>query len=139
MDVAGKIELTAQQRRAAEILATNDLHGLTTEQIAEEVGVAARTVFRWKQDAAFIAYQNEVAERAMESFLADTYNSLRRLVRSGGSDSAKLKAIELVLKNRGRLTDVQKIEAEIDDKRSQAAIDREVEELKRQLEALELG
>jgi AcrR family transcriptional regulator len=123
-----KSTLTAVQRRCAEILATNDIHQLTIEQIAEELNVSPRTIYRWKNDPVFIAYQNEIAERVMDDFLAETYGMLRKIVRTGN-----VKAIELVLKNRGRLTEVQKIEANIEDNRSNEAKRQEIEELKRLL------
>ncbi|ACV64610.1 hypothetical protein Dtox_3917 [Desulfofarcimen acetoxidans DSM 771] len=126
--------LNAQQKRAAEILATNDYHQLSMGQVAEEVGISQATLYRWKNDKHFIRYQNEVAERWMEQFLAETYVHLKGMVRTGRSESAKVKAIELVLKNRGKLTDVQKVEATVEDRRSNAAIAEEIEELKKQLE-----
>ncbi|KJS16726.1 MAG: hypothetical protein VR69_08190 [Peptococcaceae bacterium BRH_c4b] len=69
----------------------------------------------------------------MEDFLAETYNVLKGIVRSGCSDHAKLKGVELVLKNRGKLTDVQKVEATITDERSNEAIEAEIDALRREL------
>ncbi|MFT4413206.1 phBC6A51 family helix-turn-helix protein [Fredinandcohnia humi] len=132
-----KNSLSAQQRRAAEILATNDLHKMRMEDIAKEVGVNERTIYRWKKDPAFVEYQNEIAEHVMNDFLTETYNVLRTIVRSGRSDNAKLKAIELVLKNRGKLTDVAKVEARVEDTRSNEAIQNEIDELKRLLGELD--
>lgn len=135
--MSGKDQLTLGQRRAAEIFATNDIHKMTIEQIAEEVGVTPRTIYRWKQDPALVEYQNQIAEQVMEDFLAETYNELRKLVRSGRSDHAKLKAVEIVLKNHGKLTDVQKVEAKVEDSRSNEAILTEIEQLKKQLAEFE--
>jgi AcrR family transcriptional regulator len=123
-----KNSLTAPQKRCAEILATNDIHQLTIEEIAQELNVSPRTIYRWKQDPVFTAYQNEIAERVMDDFLTETYGMLRKIVRTGN-----VKAIELVLKNRGRLTDVQKAEVKIEDTRSNDAKRAEIEELKRML------
>jgi len=126
-------KLTANQRKAAELFATNDTHQYTVEEIGKQCGVNRRTVQRWKKKSEFIDYQNAIADKAMEDFLAETYTTLKGIVRLGKSDHAKLKAIELVLKNRGRLTDVQKLEATVEDKRSEEAIDKEIEELERLL------
>lgn len=126
-------KLSIQQRKAVELFAVNDLKCNTVEQIAEEVGVSPRTVYRWKRDPIFIAYQNEVADLAMEDFLSETYGVLKRLVRSGRSDHAKLKAVELVLKNRGKLTDKVEQHTTIEDNTSNEAIEKEIQELKKLL------
>jgi hypothetical protein len=112
---------------------TNDLHNYRIEDIAIEVGVSERTIYRWKQDQDFLEYQNEIAEKVIKDFLTETYNILKGIVRSGRSDHAKLKGVELVLKNRGKLTDVQKVEATITDERSNEAIEAEIDALRRDL------
>ncbi|MBC9784997.1 TetR family transcriptional regulator [Heliobacterium chlorum] len=132
-DQSKKYALNGSQRLAAEILASNDVHKMTLAQIAEEAGIGERTLYRWKQDPDFIAYQNEVAELAMKDFLAEAYNSLKSIARGSQSEKNKLKAIELVMKNQGRLTEVQKVEAKIEDNRSNEAIEAEIDNLKKML------
>lgn len=129
--------LTAAQRKAVEILATNDIHQMTMAQVAEAAGVSERTLYRWKQDRDFVGYQNELAEHWMEDFLAEAYNLLKGLTRKGRSEHVKLKALELVLKNRGKLTDVQKIEATVEDLRSNENIEADIEELQKELDEIE--
>ena len=131
--MAKKNPLTAAQRRAAEILASNDVHQMTLPQIAESVGVSDRTLYRWKQDKDFVRYQNDIAEQLMEDFLAEAYGTLKGLVRRGRSDNSRLKALELVLKNRGKLTDVHHIEAKVEDTRSNEAIEEEIAQLRKEL------
>ena len=126
-------KLNLAQKRAAEILAGNDYHNMTLEQIAEHVGVCERTVYRWKQDKDFVAYQNELADQLMEDFLAEAYNTLKGMVRKGRSDHSRIKALELVLKNRGKLTDVHHIEAKVEDTRSNEAIEDEIAQLRKEL------
>lgn len=125
--------LSAAQRQAAEILATNDIHKLTIAEIATLCKVNERTIYRWKHDPVFVAYQNKISEQVMEDFIAEAYNELRKLVRAGRSDNARLKAIELTLKNRGKLRDIQENKVEIKDDRSDQAIQSEIEQLKEQL------
>lgn len=129
--------LTAQQRKAAEIFATNDVHGMTVAEVAKAVGVSERTLYRWKQNRDFIAYQNEIAETCMEDFLAEAYNVLKGLTRRGRSEHVKIKALELVLKNRGKLTDVQKVEATVEDNRTNEAIEEDIARLQQELAELE--
>lgn len=101
--------LTLSQIECAKILASNDIHDLTMSEIAEMVGVSERTLYRWKQDPVFIQYQNEVAEQLMEDFISEAYVELRKIVRGSQSEKAKLKAIEMVLSNRGKLKNTQEI------------------------------
>ncbi|MCW2279096.1 phBC6A51 family helix-turn-helix protein [Heliophilum fasciatum] len=128
-----KYALSEGQRIAAEILATNDINKVPIAEIAEKAGVCTRTLFRWKQDPDFVAYKNEIAELAMSDFLSETYGFLRGIARASQSEKNRLKAIELVLKNQGRLTDVQKIEAKVEDNRSNEAIEAEIDNLKKLL------
>lgn len=102
-NLPAKNKLTLSQRRAAEILANNDLHGMSLQEIADEVGVTTRTIYRWKSDPAFIEYQNSVADQVMEDFLTEAYTKLRHLLRSGKSEKTQLEALKLVLQNRGKL------------------------------------
>lgn len=132
--MSDKYALSAAQRRAAEILATDDNRSWTMAQIAEEVGVNERTIYRWKQEPDFIAYKNEVADRTMEDFISDAYKILRGIAGTSASEKSQLKALELVLKNRGKLTDVSKAEIDVKDSRSSEAIESEIEQLKRLLQ-----
>ena len=121
--MARNSSLNLAQRRAAETLASNDIHQMSLAQIAEHVGVSHRTLYRWKQDRDFVNYQNNISEQLMEDFLTEAYTTLKGLVRSSRSDNSRLKVLELVLKNRGKLTDVHHIEAKVEDARSNEAAD----------------
>lgn len=100
-----KNQLTENQRRCAEILATNEINKYTIPEIAEMLGVSERTVYRWKRDPAFIRYKNQISEEVMEDFLSDAYVQLRALLTEGKSEKTKLEAIKLILQNRGKLKD----------------------------------
>ena len=129
----GKNQLTLSQRRAAEYFATNDLHNMTVQQIADEVGVDKRTVYRWKKDPAFIAYQNEVADQAMEDFLTEAYTTLKHLLREGKSEKTQLEAIKLVLQNRGKLKQEHEHKLEVKQTQSLEDLEREVIEMEKDL------
>ena len=60
--MARNSSLNLAQRRAAEILASNDVHQMSLAQIAEHVGVSHRTLYRWQQDKDFVTYQNNISE-----------------------------------------------------------------------------
>ncbi|MGG3561667.1 phBC6A51 family helix-turn-helix protein [Neobacillus rhizosphaerae] len=128
-----KNPLTLSQRRCAEILATNDIHKMTIAQIASEIGVDPRTIYRWKKDPEFIAYQNSIAEQAMEDFLSEAYNMLKQLLREGRSEKTKLEAIKLVLQNRGKLTEKQEHVHEIKQQQTLEDLEREVIDMENEL------
>lgn len=128
-----KNPLTKSQRDCAEILATNDIHKKTIAQIADELGVNERTIYRWKKDPDFIAYQNAISERAMEDFLTEAYTHLKKLLREGRSERTKLEAIKLVLQNRGKLNDKHEHVHEVKQARSLDELEREVIELEQDL------
>jgi AcrR family transcriptional regulator len=128
-----KNKLTLNQRRCAEILATNDLHNMTVAQIADEIGVDPRTIYRWKKDPEFVAYQNAIAEQAMEDFLAETYSKLKQLLREGKSEKTQLEAIKLVLQNRGKLKDSHEHTHTVKETKSLDELEREVIDMENEL------
>ncbi|MBC9786279.1 helix-turn-helix domain-containing protein [Heliobacterium chlorum] len=122
-----------EQARAAELFVGNELDGrLTVAEIAEQVGVSPRTIYRWKQDPEFLAYQNHLADLLMEDFLTEAYSRLRTLVKAD-NEKTQLKALELLLKNRGKLTDVKEVTATVEDTRNNESLADEIAELKRML------
>lgn len=102
----GSERLTATQKKAIELLVMKDIERKTNNQIAEELGVDRATLYRWKNKPEFNDALIERAEEFNRSFLPDTYSTLRNIM-AYGQDAHKLKAIELMLKNQGRLKDVQ--------------------------------
>lgn len=125
--------LTAAQRRAAEILAMNDVYQMTHAEIAQEVGVSERTLYRWKNDPAFNEYLDQITAEIMRNFTAEASVELRRIVRSSDSDNVRLKGIELAYKFNGKLKDVKDQTVKIQDDRSNEAIEAEIADLKKQL------
>ena len=106
-------ELTAKQLQCIQELIMKDVTGKTNEQIATELGINLATLYRWKKNKAFNDRLVEEAEEFNRSFPADTYNQLRGIINNPKTNTNhKIKAIELMLKNQGRLKDVQ--EAKVD-------------------------
>jgi AcrR family transcriptional regulator len=128
-----KNKLTASQRQCAEILATNDIHGMTLQEIADEVGVSLRTIYRWKNDREFIAYQNSIADTAMEDFLTEAYTKLKHLLREGKSEKTQLEALKLVLQNRGKLKDSHEHTHTMKEQKSLDELEREVLDMENEL------
>lgn len=100
----GKQGLSASQKKCAELLVMKDINKMNINQIAEEIGVNRSTIFRWKQTKEFNDYLNSLADEFQRSFLADAFSELRVIMKHGRTHE-KLKAVELILKNQGKLKD----------------------------------
>ena len=97
--------LTPQQLTCIQELVMKDITGKTNEDIAEQLEINIATLYRWKKTKIFNDKLIEVAEEFQKSFLADTYSQLRGIINNPRSAPAhKLKGIELMLKNQGRIT-----------------------------------
>lgn len=109
--------LKPEQYKAIALMIYKDVNGLTNELIAKEVGVNPSTIYEWKKSEGFNAELIRQSEEVQRSFLADTYTQLRMIINSSNVQTGnKLKAIELVLKNQGRLKDVSEQTVTVDDK-----------------------
>lgn len=107
-------ELTLQQIQCIGELIMKDITGKTNEDIAEQLGINIATLYRWRKSKMFNDRLTQEAEELQKSYLADTYCQLRSIINSKHSQPAhKLKAIELMLKNQGRLKDVQETVADV--------------------------
>jgi transposase len=61
--IASMVHLNAKQEKAAVMLVS----GMTAREVAAEVGVTAETISRWKADANFEAYMNQLRWEALDS------------------------------------------------------------------------
>lgn len=109
--------LKPEQYKAIALMIYKDVNGLTNELIAKEVGVNPSTIYEWKKSEVFNGELLRQSEEVQRSFLADTYTQLRMIINNQQVNTGnKLKAIELVLKNQGRLKDVQEVTQTVEDK-----------------------
>lgn len=99
--------LTPNQVKAVNLMIQKDLNGMSYDDIAKACGVDRSTLYRWKQKPAFNDYLLELTEEFQRSFLNETYIELRKILLFSSNDAQKLKAIELMLKNQGRLKEVK--------------------------------
>ena len=107
-------ELTPKQLQCISELIMKDVTGKTNEQIAAELGINLATLYRWKRNKMFNDRLVAEAEEFNRSFLADTYNQLRGIINNPKTyTNHKIKAIELMLKNQGRLKDVQETKVDV--------------------------
>ncbi len=124
--------LTPQQMEAVKLIAYNE-EGRSYRDLAAEIGVHEVTLQRWRSIPDFNKAVNEISDELMEAFMTDAYRMVRKLAKSAKTDGSKLKAIELALKNRGRLKDVQDVTAHVTDERTTEAILEDVDDLKARL------
>ena len=107
-------ELTPKQLSCISELVMKDITGKTNEQIANELGINLATLYRWRKNKMFNDRLTAEAEELNKSYLADTYCQLRGIINNPKtSTNHKIKAIELMLKNQGRLKDVQETKVDV--------------------------
>ncbi len=107
-------ELTSKQIQCISELVMKDVTGKTNEEIAESLGINLGTLYRWRKNKMFNERLSQEAEELQRSYLADTYVELRKIINSSKSSPAhKIKAIEIMLKNQGRLKEVQETKVDV--------------------------
>ncbi|MTV50055.1 hypothetical protein GJ688_13850 [Heliobacillus mobilis] len=123
-------QFSFEMLQAIELLSLPNKGGHTLKEIADICGVNEKTLRRWRAEENF---QKEIQKRVLQSvneMLADVMDAtVARAVDGSG------KHAELVLKSLGILKDQHNIVATqvAEDYRSNEAIEREIEELKREL------
>lgn len=106
------IGLSATQKKACEMLVMKDINGMGNDAIAEACGIDRSTLYRWKQKKEFNDYLNSLADEFQRSFLSEAFAELRKLMMYG-KPHEKLKAVELILKNQGKLKDQTELTANV--------------------------
>ena len=105
-------KLTAQQMECIQLLIMKDINKMNNKDIAEHLGINETTLYRWYQNDMFIDELNKATEQMQRAYLNETYLQLRKVMRNG-NDTSKLKAIELFLKNQGKLKEQQETKVEV--------------------------
>lgn len=109
-----KKSLKPEQLKAIALIVSRDVNGMTYKQIADEIGVAESTIFRWKEKDYFVDELNRQAELMQRAFLSEAYNRLRGIITNPHTaDNNVLKALELFMKNQGKLKTVEESTVEV--------------------------
>jgi hypothetical protein len=102
--------ITPQQKKAAWLLVNNDISAnvngkkKTLEEIAAEVGVDVRTLYKWRHnDKNFIAYVNAISDISLYSFRQEADAMLKKLIRGGNNGLGSIKALQLYYQMIGKL------------------------------------
>lgn len=120
-----------RQLAAARLMADPDCK-LTNKQIADEVGISERQLYRWKENRDFLDLVNDLAEKYMDAFLGEVYREMKRSIKNGS-----VKAMELYMKSRGKLIDRKEVQSDVTvdvvgfDGKSNDDILKEIEEMER--------
>lgn len=98
-----------KQILAIEILSKPGRGGLTYDQVAEYVGVDPKTLYRWRQDPAFVEVVTRKAVMTLHEDLPEVFAANLAKAKRG-----EVKSVELLYKLIGLLVD--KAEVEIEEK-----------------------
>lgn len=108
-------------------------NGMSLEDIAQAVGITRRTLYAWRNKPAWRAYQREQAVRIAEDSLPDVLDTVHKKAVEGRNP----KWAEIYLKTVGVLNG-EGVRVEVtnntQDNRTNEAIERQIEELKKMLE-----
>ena len=116
-----KHTLDATHKKVAQELVLKHVTGKTESQIASECGIERTTIWRLKQKKEFNDYLQTLSDEFIRASLPTALSKLSQLLESD-NEKTQLKAIELLLKNQGRLRDVVEESVEIKDTRDTADI-----------------
>lgn len=108
MEQKKKKKLTDKQRMALELLTSGK--GLTYKEIAEQVGIDVKQLWRWRNEPAFSHFQEELQRLNDARWMAAidaAHQSAIQLCKDGNQ-----KMVEFVLKNAG-YNPTQKVEADV--------------------------
>jgi hypothetical protein len=125
-------KLSPKQRQAALLLVEREFtpndQRKTLDEIASEVGLSVRGLYKWRnENADFIEYTNLIADEFLSANRAEVYGQLMKLI-SGSQPSVK--AIDLFMRRFGLLTEKQVVETrEAGSGTTPDAIAKEIEEL----------
>ena len=106
-------QLTPQQRKAAQLIVSNDWAEMTREdgrkytmqELADQIGIARSTLYEWKVLEPFSAYVNYLTDRQLESMRSEVNVAIMKLVRGGTNGVPSVKALDLYMRRHGLLTD----------------------------------
>lgn len=123
--VFGKSGLTLLQEDGIDLLIQRDVTGDTLQEVADKLGIDQSTLWRWRQSKEFNDVLLVKTEEVQRNFLNEAYTSMRSiLTHPKAKTHNKLKVIEMVLRNQGRLKDVTENTHEVETDNMKDLLDR---------------
>lgn len=102
-DLTAFLRLTRKRQKAVMMLFENDK---TIKEIAKELKVSDRAIYKWKNDPDFIQAQQEYAISVLDTALPDSVRELMKLINGKKVPAmVKLQAIQTVFKRAGLFSD----------------------------------
>jgi AcrR family transcriptional regulator len=101
-------KFSSEQLAAARLITDPDVK-MTYGQIAEEVGVSERTLYRWREKEDFVSLVEELSDRIMKTFISEVDKAVMKSVKNGS-----VKAMELAYKRSGKLVDKKEVTSDVD-------------------------
>ncbi|WP_086347692.1 phBC6A51 family helix-turn-helix protein [Candidatus Enterococcus clewellii] len=115
--------LSDTQLECIELLLYKDIVGMTHEEIAEQLGINAKTIYMWKREELFQKKLTERAVEEMDTLAPDLFIWMQKVMSptSKYKESTQVKTAELIMKKLGILKQVSEVEttATIMDNRKQ--------------------
>lgn len=109
--MAKKVDLskfTSQQLAAARLIVDPE-NRMTYKEVATEVQISERQLYRWRENEDFASLLEELSDRIMKTFVSDVDKYLMKSVRQGS-----VKAMELAYKRSGKLVDKKEIQSDVE-------------------------
>lgn len=125
-------QLTVQQRKAAQLLVSNEWGELLSEdgrkksmqELAEEIGIARSTLYEWKAQEHFIDYVNFLTDINLRGMQSEVNVALMKAIRGGNNGLPSVKAIDLYMRRWALLSDRTIVE----DRRDEIASNRKTDD-----------
>lgn len=112
-------QLEPAQVKAARMLIDNEFADkdgkMTLEEIADTLEITPRTLYNWRKNPMFAAYQNALADYESYRFAPTVLSQLHNaIIGTSNNGVPSIKAIELWLKTQDRLVDRKEIHSQIE-------------------------
>lgn len=118
-----KIRLTPVQRKAAELIVSNDFSPrgskMNLDEIAKEVGISERQLYTWRQNSDFTLYMAAISDNKLDNHRSLADSQLIKLIEGTSNNGlASIKALELFYKLNGRLEDKRTVTINEEERKS---------------------
>jgi AcrR family transcriptional regulator len=101
-------KFSSEQLAAARLL-TDPETRMTNAEIAKEVGISERTLYRWREKEDYAELLETLSDRIMKTFISEVDKAVMKSVKSGS-----VKAMELAYKRSGKLVDKREVTSDVD-------------------------
>jgi DNA-binding XRE family transcriptional regulator len=101
-------KFSSEQLAVARMITDPDCR-MTNAQIAEEVGISERTIYRWREKEDYSELLESLSDRIMKTFISEVDKAVMKSVKSGS-----VKAMELAYKRSGKLVDKKEVTSDVD-------------------------